>query len=414
VKQAEPGRHEHLGYSDEMLPVSDLLEVARHSVSGAEVSARAPARFAPPGDAPFVVVWNVGIHCNMSCPHCYAAATARPSPHDLDTDEGLRLLDELARAGVRVLIVSGGEPLLRPDVFSLLARAREVGLAAQLSTNGVLIDEPVASRLAACGVGYVGVSLDGLREWNDAYRGLPGGFDLAVRGLCFARAAGMRTGVRMTLTRRNVAELDGVAAVAVESGAERFYVSHLVDSGRGARLVFDDLDRGEARETLEHLFETAERWLERGCATRVVTGSNDSDGPFLLRWIESRYGGAAAAPVEELLLARGGNSAGERILAVDHRGRVHPDQFWRAAVLGDVRTTPFAEILKHPLRAELRDRLAHLTGRCGVCSYRALCRGSHRERAIARNGELWSPDPACVLEDLEIGIEDATARAARG
>ncbi len=395
-----------------MLPVSDLLEVARSSVSGADVGARAPARFAPGGDAPFVVVWNLGIHCNMTCPHCYAAATARPSPHDLDTPQALRLVDQMAQAGVRVLIASGGEPLLRPDLFELLAHARDAGLAPQLSSNGVLIDETAAGRLVACGVGYVGVSLDGLREWNDAYRGMAGGFDLALRGVGFARAAGMRTGVRMTLTRRNVEQLGGVADVAVLAGADRFYVSHLVDSGRGARLVADDLDRGEARRTLVHLFETAERWLERGLPTRVVTGSNDSDGPFLLRWVEARYGAAAAAPVEQLLLARGGNSAGEKILSVDHRGRVHPDQFWRSALLGDVRTAPFAEILKHPLRAELRDRLAHLTGRCGACAYRALCRGSHRERALARHGALWAPDPACVLEDHEIGAGEAVARAA--
>lgn len=396
-----------------MLPVSDLLEVARRSVSGAEIGARAPARFAPAGDAPFVVVWNVGIHCNMSCPHCYAAATSQPSPHDLDTDEGLSLLEQMAGAGVRVVILSGGEPLLRPDFFTLLSRAGEVGLAPQLSTNGVLIDEPTARRLADGGVGYVGVSLDGLGSWNDSYRGLPGGFDRAVRGLGFARGAGMRTGVRMTLTRRNADQLDGVAEVALECGADRFYVSHLVDSGRGAKLVSDDLDRSEARALLRGLFETAERWLDRGVATRVVTGSNDSDGPFLLRWIETRYGADAAAPVAKLLLERGGNSAGERILSVDHRGRVHPDQFWRAAVLGDVRTTPFAEILKHPLREQLRDRLAHLKGRCAACSYRALCRGSHRERALARDGDIWAPDPACVLEDHEIGVAEASVRVAR-
>jgi radical SAM protein with 4Fe4S-binding SPASM domain len=395
-----------------MLPVSDLLEVARCSESGADIGARAPARFAPSGDAPFVVVWNVGIHCNMSCPHCYAAATAQPSKHDLDTDEGLRLLEQMAQAGVRVVILSGGEPLLRPDFFTLLERAREVGLAPQLSTNGVLIDEAVASRLAAGGVEYVGISLDGLGAWNDAYRGLPGGFVRAVRGLGFARAAGMRTGVRMTLTRRNADQLDGVAEVALERGADRFYVSHLVDSGRGARLVSDDLDRSEARRLLEALFATAERWLDQGVATRVVTGSNDSDGPFLLRWIESRFGADAAAPVEQLLLRRGGNSAGERILSVDHRGRVHPDQFWRAAVLGEVRETPFAQILRHPLRAQLRNRLAHLEGRCAVCRYRELCRGSHRERALARDGGLWAPDPACVLEDHEIVVEPVCVRAA--
>jgi radical SAM protein with 4Fe4S-binding SPASM domain len=148
----------------------------------------------------------------------------------------------------------------------------------------------------------------------------------------------------------------------------------------------------------------------------VVTGSNDSDGVLLLRWIEGRYGGSAAQPVRELLLERGGNSAGERILNIDSRGRVHPDQFWRGAVLGDVREERFEAILRHPLRELLRGRLDHLQGRCGACAARALCRGSHRERALARFRELWAPDPACVMEDAEIGWQPPLepAPSARG
>jgi radical SAM protein with 4Fe4S-binding SPASM domain len=142
----------------------------------------------------------------------------------------------------------------------------------------------------------------------------------------------------------------------------------------------------------------------------VVTGSNDSDGVFLLRWIREHYGDEAAEPVHRLLLERGGNSAGERVLNVDSRGRVHPDQFWRSAVLGDVREQSFAAILQHPLREQLRRRLDHLKGRCGVCSQRELCRGSHRERALACFRDPWASDPACVMEDAEIGIESEAAR----
>ena len=393
-----------------MLPVSDLLEVARNRVTGAELRSQSPRRFGDAGERAPVVVWNVCMHCNMTCPHCYAAAVSQPSPTDLSREEALRLLDELADCGVTVVIFSGGEPLLRPDLFDLLARARELGISPQLSTNGVLIDDAVARRLAAVGVAYVGVSIDGLAPFNDEYRGLTGGTDAAFRGLCCARQAGMRTGLRMTLTRRNLEQVLAMADVTRSAGADRFYVSHLLYSGRGFQVARDDLSRAEARAALEDLFARAEAFLVAGEGPRVVTGSNDSDGVFLLRWIRERYGDEAAEPVYRLLLERGGNSAGERILNIDSRGRVHPDQFWRSAVLGDVREQSFAAILQHPLREQLRRRLDRLKGRCGVCSQRELCRGSHRERALACFRDPWAPDPACVMEDAEIGIESEAAR----
>jgi radical SAM protein with 4Fe4S-binding SPASM domain len=386
-----------------MLPVSDLLEVAREEATGAEVGARAPHRFAPGMSSP-VIVWNVCRHCNMSCPHCYAAAAFRPSREDLDTGEAMRLLDDLVSCGVRIVIFSGGEPLLREDLFELAAHARQVGIAPQLSTNGVFIDEACAGRLAEAGFAYVGISIDGIESFNDEYRGMEGGHDAAVRGLRCAKAAGMRTGLRMTLTARNSEQIGDMLALAREVRADRFYVSHLLYSGRGRKMAAEDVGRVRVRALLHELFAAAEGMLDDGAATRVVTGSNDSDGPLLLRWIEARHGEGPAAPVRALLRERGGNSAGEKILNIDHRGHVHPDQFWRQETLGDVRRDAFATILQHPMRKLLTERSEHLTGRCGACDYRELCRGSHRERAIACSGGLWDPDPACVLEDGEIGV----------
>jgi radical SAM protein with 4Fe4S-binding SPASM domain len=387
-----------------VLPVSDLLEVARNGLSDAELRERTPDRYGSTDAAPVVVVWNVCLHCNMTCPHCYAAAVSTPCPTDLTTAEGFDLLEQLAACGVRTVIFSGGEPLMRDDLFELLGRARSLGLASQLSTNGVLVDEATAARLAAAGVGYVGISIDGVAAFNDAYRGAQGGHDAAIRGLRLARAAGMRIGMRMTLTRRNVDQLEAMVQEAIEVEADRFYVSHLLYSGRGYRMSGDDLPRATARAALRDLFRLAENLLLRGEGPRIVTGSNDSDGVFFLQWIERRYGAEAARPVRLLLRARGGNSAGERILNVDSRGRVHPDQFWRSALLGDVRRQRFAEILRHPLRQQLRNRLDHLEGRCARCSERELCRGSHRERALAIEGDPWASDPACVMEDREIGL----------
>lgn len=397
-----------------MLLVSDMLEVARNTGpragargvadAGTGIAERTPQRFgAVSANAP-VVVWNVCRHCNMSCPHCYAAAAHRPSADDLGSEEALALLDDMAACGVRVVIFSGGEPMLRPDLIELISHASRIGIAPQLSTNGVFVDEAAAQRLVHAGVAYVGISIDGLPEWNDAYRGLEGGFAAALSGLRNAKAAGMRTGLRMTLTQRNASQCDEMLEVALRAQVDRFYVSHLLYSGRGRRMAAEDLTRAQSRAVLEKLFEAAEALLERAATTRIVTGSNDSDGPLLLRWISARYGESAAAPVRTLLEARGGNSAGERILNIDHKGLVHPDQFWRSETLGDVRKDSFAEILAHPMRERLAARAQHLTGRCGACSWIALCRGSHRERALAYSGELWGPDPACVLEDDEIGL----------
>jgi len=385
-----------------MLPVTDLIALAVGRSAIGELSAGAPRRFeAVTRNAP-VVIWNICMHCNMECPHCYAAAVAKPAPTDLSFDEGIDLLDQLAATGVRIVIFSGGEPLLRGDVFELLAHAKRRGISAQLSTNGVLIDDGVAEWLADVGVAYVGVSIDGVESFNDAYRGLSGGFEAALRGLRSAKSAGMKTGLRMTLSKRNFDQLESMIDVARGARVDRFYLSHLVYSGRGYKVAHEDLSRPQQRSTLGWLFERAESLLETDPEFKIVTGSNDSDGVFLLRWVRERHGDAAGAKVRDLLLLRGGNSAGERILNIDPRGRVHPDQFWRAAVLGDIRKERFARILEHPLRDQLRRRLEFLKGRCGVCSEREICRGSPRERALAYYRDPWAPDPACVMEDAEI------------
>lgn len=388
-----------------MLNVSDLIEVARGQVTDDEMRRRSPLRFAASGEQAPVVIWNVCMHCNMTCPHCYAAAVSEPSPTDLSHEEGRHLLDELAGSGVRVVIFSGGEPLLRPDLFELIEYARSLGISPQLSTNGVLIDEATAARLAGIGVAYVGISIDGLPGFNDGYRGMEGGHETALQGLRNAKAAGMKTGLRMTLSQRNVDQLQDMIDVAQGASVDRFYVSHLVYSGRGFKVSHEDLSREDVRRALLDLFERAEQLLESGLGPRIVTGSNDSDGVLLLRWIEDRYGEVAAKKVRVLLEQRGGNSAGERVLDIDSRGRVHPDQFWRGAVLGDIRKESFAKILEHPLREQLSRRLEFLEGRCGECSEKALCRGSHRERALAKYRNQWAPDPACVMEDEEIGVQ---------
>ncbi|MBL8739930.1 MAG: radical SAM protein, partial [Myxococcales bacterium] len=340
---------------------------------------------------------------NMTCPHCYVAAGAKPSPGDLDTEQSKRVIDDLAVSGVTTLIVSGGEPLLRADVFELIERARSRGLSVQLSTNGVLIDGAVATRLKHLGIAYVGVSIDGPADLNDRYRGLDGGFDRAVSALGHLRAAGIRTGLRTTLTLQNVAFLPEMLELAVAT-ADRFYVSHLVYAGRALKMIGDDLTPERTRASLFWLFERASELLREGHALRVVTGGNDSVAGLFLRWAQVRFGAEAGENLLALLRRRGGNSAGEKLLNIDHRGCVHPDQFWQGTSLGRLPDQRLLDVLRHPLLHQLSHREERLTGRCGECSDRALCRGSHRERAEATHGSLWASDPACVLTDDEIGL----------
>ena len=395
-----------------MLMVTDMLSVAQGVRSASELPARSPDRFGAPA-AP-VIVWNVCRHCNMQCPHCYAAASLQPSAADLSTHEGLHLLDRLRALGVRVVVFSGGEPLLRGDLFQLLERAQQLGISAQLSTNGVLIDVSTATRLASAGVAYVGASLDGMPEWNDQYRGFAGGFERVLGALDQVRARGMKAGLRVTVTRRNASMVPALLSIAQQRQIERFYVSHLVYAGRGRKLQADDLTPGQTRALLWQLFDAADSSVRAGERQQIVTGGNDSAGPLLLQFVGERYGLGARARVRALLKARGGNSAGERILNIDHRGNVHPDQFWQQHAFGNVRTHSLSQIMEHPLREALKNREALLEGRCAGCSWKELCRGSHRERALVATGSMWGPDPACVLRDDELATETREEHAVCG
>jgi radical SAM protein with 4Fe4S-binding SPASM domain len=368
-----------------------------------------------------VVVWNTTRQCNLRCRHCYAAATARPDPLELTTDEGFALIDELARTGVASLVLSGGEPLLRADLGRLAHRAAEAGLHVALSTGGTLLDAATARELRAAGVQYVGVSIDGLRARHDQVRGLPGGFGLALSGLRRAREAGLRVGLRFTLTRTTLPDLERVLDLMEDERVDRGYVSHLVHVGRARRLSGEAVAPRESRRAVETIFARAEAWRRRGFPGELVTGNNDADGVAFYLWMRRRCQ-AAAGRIRRQLALRGGNATGVAIASVDSRGEVHPDQFWAHATLGNVRARSFGAIwtdTAEPLLAALRARRRPVGGRCGECDYLDLCGGGNRARAEALTGDRWAPDPGCHLTDAEIGaghgrMPDETLDAAPG
>ncbi len=353
-----------------------------------------------------VVVWNVTRRCNLHCQHCYASARSLPHPDELTAPEGLALIRELARCRVPALILSGGDPLLRPDLLELIRCAAEHGIHPALSTNGTLIDAAVARDLRAAGAGYVGVSIDGIGRLHDRFRGLRGAWELALRGLRHCRDAGLTVGLRFTLSRTTLLHLPAVLDLMETEQVHRGYVSHLVYVGRANRLAGFALSPAATRAAVETILDRAESLHARGVPLDLVTGNRDADGVFLYLRARQRHPGQAPV-VLDLLNRRGGNSAGRSIANVDDCGEVHPDQFWQHHRLGNIRSRPFGEIWgdrDQPLLARLRNRRAHIHGRCAACPLFDACGGGSRVRAEALTGDLWASDPACYLTDAELGF----------
>ncbi len=351
-----------------------------------------------------VVVWNCTRQCNLRCAHCYATATCGPAEDELSGDEARAMIDDLGRFGSPVLLFSGGEPIMRGDLLELVAHARAAGMRAVVSTNGTLISGETAERLAEAGLSYVGVSLDGLEDVHDAFRGVEGAFRDALAGIRNCMAAGVKVGLRLTLNRRNVDDLPGIFDLIERESIPRVCFYHLVYTGRGGKLRDDELSHERTRETLDLIMDRTAELHAAGRAVEVLTVDNHADGPYVyLRLL--REDPERAASCLELLKMNAGNSTGVGIGCISWNGDVLPDQFWRHHVLGNVRERPFSEIWtdpEHPLLSKLRNRREHLQCRCLHCRWLDVCNGNFRARAEADTGNLWGDDPACYLTDEEI------------
>jgi len=354
-----------------------------------------------------VVVFNCTQRCNLKCVHCYAASADKDYEGELSTAEARALLKDLADFGCPVVLFSGGEPLLRPDIFELIQFAAESGVRSVLSTNGTLITEEVAEKLKTAGVAYVGVSLDGVGKTNDEFRRVEGAYEAALRGIRNARDAGIKVGIRFTITRRNVGDVKRIFQLAAEESVPRICFYHLVYAGRGSKLVREDLTPEETRKTVDTIIDETASIFRSGDGKEVLTVDNHADGAYLyLRLLGEDA--ERARKVYRLLEINGGNSSGVGIGCVDSRGDVHADQFWRHYSFGNVRERPFSEIWQDtsdPLMAKLKEKKKYVGGRCGRCRFLDICAGNSRVRAEAVYGDVWAEDPACYLTDEEIGIK---------
>lgn len=354
-----------------------------------------------------VVVWNMTRACNLKCIHCYARAVSRSRETELTTEQAKTMIDDLAEFGVPVLLFSGGEPLVRPDLVELARYAVAKGMRAVISTNGTLITREKAKELKRVGLSYVGVSLDGMEAINDQFRGKKGAFRAAMEGIRNCQDAGLKVGLRFTINRMNMGEVSRIFDLLEASNIPRVCFYHLVYAGRGSDLIDQDLDHAETRSVVDLIMDRTKDLHDRGMAKEVLTVDNHADGPYLyLRMV--RQGNPRAKEVLALLKMNEGNNSGRGIGCISWDGSVHADQFWRHCSLGNILEKPFSQIwtdLSNPLMAKLKDKKRYVKGRCASCRWLDICGGNFRVRAEAATGDLWAPDPACYLSDEEIGIE---------
>jgi len=344
------------------------------------------------------------MQCNLNCRHCYSASTPAPARNELTTAQAEAMIDDLASFGCRVLLLSGGEPLTRKDVLHLIARASQTGMRTGLSTNGTLITPDLAAELALAGLSYAGVSLDGPQAVNDEFRGRDGAFRAALAGIRSCRAAGLKVGLRLTMTGDNHTDIPAMFDLIEAEGVPRVCFYHLVQTGRGRAIQDRALTAGQTRQALDGIMSRAAAMASAGRSVEVLTVDNHSDGPYVYMRL-LREDPARAATCLELLEANGGNRSGIGIGCVDWEGQVLPDQFWRTQVLGNVLERPFSEIWSDPscrLLGMLRNRKEHLKCRCLRCRWLGVCNGNLRARAEAATGDPWGDDPACYLSDQEI------------
>ena len=351
-----------------------------------------------------VVIWNLIRRCNLTCKHCYTTSADIDFPGELTTPEIYTVMDDLKQFKVPVLILSGGEPLLHPDIFDISRRARDMGFYVALSSNGTLITPDNIAEIASIGYQYIGVSLDGLEIAHDKFRQKQGSFAASLAGIRLLREQGIKAGIRFTLTQDNAHDFPALLDLMDAEDIDKFYLSHLNYGGRGNRNREDDAEFRLTRDVMDLLFDRAWRWQQDGKQREIVTGNNDADAVYFLHWVKRKFP-EQLAHIQAKLAQWGGNASGVNVANIDNLGNVHPDTFWWHYNLGNVRERAFSEIWQDEsdsLMAGLKRSPRPLEGRCGDCAYQTICNGNTRVRAHQLTGNFWAEDPGCYLTDTEV------------
>ena len=323
-----------------------------------------------------IVSWNTTNACNMYCAHCYRDAGCK-AEEELSTEEAKRLLEQIARAGFKIMIFSGGEPLTRPDILELVRHAASLHLIPVFGTNGTLITEQTARDLKEAGAKGMGISLDSLdREKHDRFRSFPGAWEGAVRGMENCRKAGLPFQIHTTVMEWNRGELEAMTDFAVEMGAKAHHFFFLVPTGRAETMEEESLRAEAYEEVLTRIMRKQQEVdieLKPTCAPQFIRIADQLG-------YKTRF--------------RRGCLAGLSYCIISPRGKVQPCAYLNME-LGDVRETPFDEIWRNN---EVLQRLRTLeySGGCGTCSYRGGCGGCRARAAYYHGGDYMSEEPWCL------------------
>jgi radical SAM protein with 4Fe4S-binding SPASM domain len=349
-----------------------------------------------------IAIWNFTNRCNLNCLHCYSKASL-DEIDALDTDTIMRTLPQLENAGVKFIIFSGGEPLVRKDIYDIAEEAKRLGIVTYLSSNGLYVTSHNAEKILDT-FDYVGISIDGNEEAHDRFRGLKGAFRETIKAVDLLNSYGKKkVGIRFTMTKETIADLPFIFELVEKHRIPKLYLSHLVYSGRGLENLKMDLGKAERRKAMELILSKAFCYYERDVDIEIVTGNMEPDAALFYERFKTRYP-AYAEEMMRRLKAWGGNSAGRKLLNIDSRGNVKPDPFF-PVTLGNIREKPFETIWndeKNELLRRLREHPRRIKGRCGDCGWLEVCNGGSRSRAYAVSGDLWAEDPACYLDDAMI------------
>lgn len=353
-----------------------------------------------------VVIWNLTRRCNLRCRHCYTVSADVDFPGELTHEQAMETLEDLGRFKIPALILSGGEPLDRRDLFEIATRARKFVRMLALSTNGTKLKGDALDRVAEIGFDYVGISIDGIGTTNDWFRGVEGAYEAALRGVRECRARNIKVGLRFTLTEGNHKHLPDLLKLCDDEDVDKFYLSHLVYAGRGDKNRGEDAEHKRSRWAMDLLLDRAWAGVNGGRKLDIVTGNNDADAVYFLNWVRAKFGDDIADHVCSHLAAWGGNSSGLGVANIDTLGNVHPDTYWSDYTVGSVKDKPFSELWSgdDPVLKQLRTQPRPLKGRCGSCAVQDVCGGNTRIRALQLTGDPWAEDPACYLDDNEIGL----------
>ncbi|MBF0494519.1 MAG: radical SAM protein [Candidatus Omnitrophica bacterium] len=346
-----------------------------------------------------LVVWNITSCCNLECGHCYRDSGPSAKAAELSDEKCISLAAEIAELKPPVVLLTGGEPLLRKNVFDIVKECKSKGLRVGLSTNGTLIDGETAERISLSGIDYVGISIDGKKDLHDKFRGKRGSFDASWAAIKLLNGLGVKTGVRFTITDKNKGDLDDILKQTVNAGTKRFCLYHLVYSGRAQKEL--DMNIGEKKKYMDKFFKAVKKISEADPNFDVLTTDSPADGVFMAKLFGADVRGAEML---SCILSHGGCSAGERVAYIDSTGNIYPCQFLQGESLGNVKEKPLLDIWNNKGNGflnKLRNKKELLEGKCGKCAHKDIC-GGCRARALAYHGSLWAEDPGCYLSDNEI------------